>query len=89
MIPFPLDRNWYQTYWLDEGSGSVQTPLLRALIEIISWRHSRGLSDSRLKGLMERPCVSKISAIVTASLSAAGALVLAAISSSNESHRPK
>ena len=38
MIPFQVDRNWYQRYWLDEGSGSVQTPLLRALIGIVGKR---------------------------------------------------
>ena len=24
MIPFQVDPNWYQRYWLDEHSGSVQ-----------------------------------------------------------------
>jgi len=34
MMPFMVDRNWYERYWLDEPSGSVQAPPLRALIGI-------------------------------------------------------
>jgi hypothetical protein len=34
MIPFLVQRDWYQRYWLDEGPGCVQAPLLRARIGI-------------------------------------------------------
>ena len=50
MIPFPVDRNWYQRYWLDEGSGSVQTPLLRALIGIVGKRILRMFRRMRNDG---------------------------------------
>jgi len=33
-----IDRNWYQRYWWDEGPGSVQPPLMRALVGIAGKR---------------------------------------------------
>ena len=38
MVPFLVDRNWYQRYWWGESSDSVQAPLLRALIGIAGKR---------------------------------------------------
>ena len=37
-IPFLVQRDWYQRYWLDEGPGCVQEPLLRARIGIAAKR---------------------------------------------------
>jgi len=50
MIPFLVDRNWYQRYWLDESSGSVQAPLLRALIGIAGKRILRMFRPMRNDG---------------------------------------
>ena len=33
MIPFQVDRNWYQRYWLEEHAG--RAPQLQALIGIV------------------------------------------------------
>lgn len=38
MIPFLVQRDWYQRYWLDEGPGCVQAPLLRARIGMAAKR---------------------------------------------------
>jgi|tagenome__1003787_1003787.scaffolds.fasta_scaffold20486524_3 hypothetical protein len=38
IIRFRVDPNWYQRYWLDEHPGSVQAPLLQALIGIAAKR---------------------------------------------------
>jgi hypothetical protein len=50
MIPFPADRNWYQRYWWDEGPGSVQAPLLRALTRIAAKRVLRLFRPTRNGG---------------------------------------
>ena len=50
MIPFLVDRNWYQRYWLDESSGCVQAPLLRALIGIAGKRILRMFRPMRNDG---------------------------------------
>jgi hypothetical protein len=51
MIPFLLvDRNWYHRYWLDESSGSVQAPPLRALIGIAGKRILRMFRPMRNDG---------------------------------------
>jgi hypothetical protein len=50
MIPFPVDRNWYQRYWLDERSDSGQARLLRGLIGIAGKRILRMFRPIRNDG---------------------------------------
>jgi hypothetical protein len=50
MIPFLVDRNWYQRYWLDESPGSVQAPPLRGLIGITGQRILRMFRPMRNDG---------------------------------------
>jgi hypothetical protein len=38
IIPFLVQRDWYQRYWLDEGPGCVQEPLLQARIGMAAKR---------------------------------------------------
>jgi hypothetical protein len=54
MIPFPIDPNWYQRYWLDEHPGSVQAPLLQALIGIAAKRILRLFGPMRNGGSARR-----------------------------------
>ena len=50
MIPFLVQRDWYQRYWLDEDPGCLQAPLLRARIGMAAKRILRMFRPMRNGG---------------------------------------